>query len=88
MKFNTLIRASVGKTKSELTSVDVNATVSDVVGVLGNFIEFRVSKEDDKVKNTDVEKQKNSFSILMLASKDKTKLPDKWNESSARNKLK
>ena len=66
-------------------SVDVNATVSDVVGVLGNF---SVSKENVKVENTDLEKQKNSFSILILTAKEKTKLPDKWNESSERNKLK
>ena len=47
-EFNTVkICASVGKTKNEQTPVDLNAPIGDVVSVLGNFIDFNVTRTDE-----------------------------------------
>lgn len=39
---------SVGQTKSALTPVDIDTKIGEVVQVLGNFIEFSVSKRTDQ----------------------------------------
>ena len=65
--FNTIkVGASVGKSKIELTPVDVKATFGDVIGMLGSFVEFNVSKAEEDISSDDVAKQQNSFSLFII----------------------
>ena len=90
--FNTLsIQGSVGKSKTDLTQVDMNATIGEVTGILGSFIEFNVAatSESNEYDDDDSSRaQTSAFSVLKMASTDKTKLPDKFKETTERNKLK
>ena len=90
-EFNTVkICASVGKTKNEQTPVDLNATIGDVVSVLGNFIDFNVTRTDEGTgpSAANQHEKKSCFSVLMMASADKTNMPEKREEKTSREKLK
>ena len=83
------MRGSVGKSKTDLTQVDMNATIGEVTSVLGSFIEFNVAETcESKDDSSSSSGQTTAFSVMMMASSDKTILYICHNETTARNKLK
>ncbi len=60
---------AVGTNKAQLTSVDLNAKAGEVVSVLGNFVEFRVSKKTKTVSLENEIPLASVNDVLMTAAK-------------------
>lgn len=80
-----IITASVGRSKSDLTTVDFSTKLGDAVGTLGNFIQFTVRKVTEGIAP---ERTVSAFDVLMKASRDRHYLPSKWKNSNKKLELK
>ena len=87
----TSVEATIGRSSSNVdTNISCSIKVGDAVSLLGNYIEYVVSKTpcvDEEASNQSG--TKNAFSILMETAKIKTAVPDKKLETgNKKNQLK
>ncbi|CAB4041566.1 Hypothetical predicted protein, partial [Paramuricea clavata] len=79
------VHVHVGKSKKDLTRVDSQCTVAEVVGTLGNFIEFT---HDANINRTEPLQCTNAFHILTAAARTLTCVPSNVVVHNQKDKLK
>ena len=77
------VQATLGKTKSKQVRVSSQCPVSNAVSTLGQYMEFSVLETQETPSAATSSTMRSSFTLLM-ASKNETSLPPKWD--SVQNK--
>ena len=68
--------------------ISLDVSVGEAVSTLGNYIEYNVRAQEDLSPSLPVSVLPNAFTILMQGARNRTVLPDKWNNANAKSKLK
>ena len=85
------IECEIGRDKRVLTEfvcISLDVSVGEAVSTLGNYIEYNVCAQEDLSPSLPVSVLPNAFTILMQGARNRTVLPDKWNNTNAKFKLK
>ena len=86
------IECEIGRDKRVLTEfvrISLDVSVGEAVSTLGNYNEYNVRAQEDFISpSLPVSVLPNAFTILMQGARNRTVLPDKWNNTNAKFKLK
>ena len=84
------IECEIGRDKrvTEFVRISLDVSVGEAVSTLGNYIEYNVRAQEDLSPSLPVSVLPNAFTILMQGARNRTVLPDKWNNTNAKFKLK
>ena len=82
----TAVEAFVGPKKTELTRVNCECTVGEMISAQGQYVEYSVSMlpVNDLYTETSVD----ALAILMRGAQQRSHLPDKWKIDLPKKKLK
>ena len=75
----------LGRNKCELVMVSPDVVLGEAVSSLGLFIDFSVEGQERAASGSATVE---AFTILLQGTKDKTFLPEKWNTTNAKLRLK
>ena len=85
------IECEIGHDKRVLTEfvrISLDVSVGEAVSTLGNYIEYNVCAQEDLSPSLPVFVLPNAFTIFMQGARNRTVLPNKWNNTNAKFKLK
>ena len=84
-RLHRLSACEIGRDKRVLTEfvrISLDVSVGEAVSTLGNYIEYSVRAQEDLSPSLPVSVLPNAFTILMQGARNRTVLPDKWNNTN------
>ena len=80
---DTFSTASIDKrVLTEFVRISLDVSVGEAVSTLGNYSEYNVRAQEDLSPSLPVSVLPNAFTILMQGARNRTVLPDKWNNTN------